>query len=208
MKKMLLPLLLLLSLIFHGVTYAQVLTPVPIIIETPQAGEAVQGIVPIRGKIAVKGTISIYFKYAGDKTATWFLIDQISEVPADGLLAKWNTSRISDGNYDIKIEVESKTSSPQIEIVNGIRVRNYTTIETITPNPFASNRLSSSPLPTSTGTMTATPVRTPTPPPPNPASISSGEIQISLGQGASIAAVFLLIFGIYQGWRKWRLKDY
>ena len=83
-------------------------------------------------------------------------------------------------------------------VVKGLRVRNYTPIETSTPTPVT---------PTATLLPGELPTATPTPPtyhhphptalPPNPAGLVPGDVAFSLGKGALGVAGFFALMGVY-----------
>ncbi|HEY61591.1 MAG TPA: hypothetical protein G4N95_02970 [Anaerolineae bacterium] len=202
MRKTYLPLLILLFLYAISVpkwnVQAQNRPLNPVVITSPKGGEAIQGIFPVVGSIPANGFISasLFFRYAGDETNTWFLVQELTEPIENSTVAKWDTTKISDGIYDLKLEVKLADPEPIKTLVFGVRVRNYSVIETNTPNP-SENRANLTQVPTATGTPTPTPIHTPTPLATNQAIISSSNIQHSLSQGVIAVLAIFLIFGIY-----------
>src|SRR4030042_555849 len=114
--------------------YAQV-TPVPdVVIVDPQPGQALQGVVAIMGRTSLSGfrSAEILFGYSNDPSQTWFFIAE-STTPVDaGLLAEWDTSTLTDGNYTLRLVVNRTDGSRVVVIVPGLRVRNYSPVETST----------------------------------------------------------------------------
>ena len=161
---------------------------------SPQQGDVLQGVVSIRGSSKVTGFLSaeIDFSYAGDPTGTWFLISTGSQPVESDILASWDTTTITDGNYNIRLRVVLTDGTHQDVVIPNLRVRNYTPIETPTPAPTAIL-----PTLTPTVTLTPTPFPTPTPLPANPAVLTSKEISTSLGYGGLGAVIFITVFGIY-----------
>lgn len=188
---------LLFSLFFAGwFAFVQQTTPEPMI-EHPIPGQAVQGMVLIQGFSALEGFASaqVEFRYEDDQTNTWFLIqDQVPAIEG-GVLASWDTTTITDGNYRVRLKVMRLDGSiAQVEVA-GVRVRNYTAVETNTPE--APEEITA--LPTVTVSPTPLIVRsTPTPPPPNPISITEMELRGSALTGLAVVAAFFIIFGLYQ----------
>jgi hypothetical protein len=176
-------------------------------IQFPLPGQALQGTVSISGTTAIADfqSAEIDFAYADNPLNTWFLIAQ-SQAPVDnGELAQWDTTTISDGVYSLRLTVTQIDGSQQSVTINGLRVRNYTPIETNTPIPITPTN---TPVPgdTAVPTITPTPTATPIPPtatslPPNPAQLSTTDILGSAGKGAlAILGLFVLI-GFYRSIR-------
>lgn len=186
--------------------YAQV-TPVPdIVIVAPQPGEALQGVVAIMGRTSLSSfrSAEILFGYANDPSQTWFLIAE-STTPVDaGLLAEWDTSTLTDGNYTLRLVVNRTDGSRAVVIVPGLRVRNYSPVETSTPTPIATPTASATPLPDSglQSTLPAPPSATPAPPtitplPTNPAELTQQDISDHLVRGAAGTGIALAAIGLY-----------
>ena len=138
--------------------YAQV-TPVPdVVIVSPQSGEALQGVVSIMGRSVVSGfrSTEVLFGYANDPSQTWFFISE-SNIPVEaGLLAEWDTSTLTDGDYTLRLVVNRTDGSRVVVIVPNLRIRNYSPVETDTPTPFFTPTPSATPLPGSGPNPTAT----------------------------------------------------
>jgi hypothetical protein len=172
-------------------------------IQWPQSGQALLGNIEIFGNTAVDGykSAEILFGYANDTTNTWFLIAQ-SDLPVEnGVLANWDTTVISDGNYNIKLSVTLQDGALISSIVQGVRVRNYSPIEPDTPMPVTHT---STPEPGNTPVPTATisPIPpTATPLPTNPVILTSTDFIAGFGRGVLIALGFFIFLGIYLGIR-------
>jgi hypothetical protein len=172
-------------------------------IQSPLPGQALQGSVPILGTIAVDAFSSaeVSFGYTSDTSGTWFLIQQVSEPLSDAQLTTWDTTIITDGNYNLRMVVTLTDGSQITVFVLGVRVRNYTPIETDTPTPItptATPAPGELPSATSTLTPTLTPFPpSPTPLPTNPAIITLADIQTSVGTGTLITFGLFLCLSIY-----------
>jgi hypothetical protein len=169
----------------------------------PQPGQALLGNIEISGNTAVDGYkyAEILFGYANDLTETWFLIAQSDSPVENGVLANWDTTVISDGNYNIKLSVTLLDGAIITSIVQDVRVRNYSPIEPDTPKPVSRT---STPEPgnTPTHTVTITPVPpTATPLPTNPIILTPTDFVAGLGRGVLIALGFFIFLGIYLGFR-------
>ena len=191
--------------------YAQV-TPVPdVVIVTPLPGQALQGVVAIMGRTSLSGVRSaeILFGYANDPSQTWFFITE-STTPVDaGLLAEWDTSTLTDGNYILRLVVNRTDGSRVVVIVPGLRIRNYSLVETSTPTPLSTPIASATPLPGSDpmSTQPALPSATTIPPtitplPTNPAELSQQDISNNLLRGAAGTGIALAALGLYLVIRK------
>jgi hypothetical protein len=181
-------------------------------IAAPVGGQALQGSVPIEGHIPPAGFAGaeLSFAYQTDAPRTWFLIAELDQISPDPVLAQWDTTTITDGVYALRLVVTNVDGSRTSDTVTGLRVRNYSPVETITPTPVtptATPEPGDTPVPTVTPTATITPVpSTPTPLPPNPAQINRMDIMINMGKGALAILAFLSVVGIYQSLKS-RIRD-
>jgi len=168
-------------------------------IRLPVAGQAVQGTVSIEGNSSVPGFVSaeLAFAYTGDPTGTWFLIAEASQPVQDGVLAQWDTGVITDGDYNLRLRVLLQNGNHLETHVPGLRVRNYTPVETDTPTPVTPT-LTQVPGETPVVTPTREIRPTPTPLPPNPAEVTSDNILDSLGKGALAILGLFALFGAYR----------
>ena len=161
---------------------------------SPQPGEVLQGMVTIRGSSNETGFLSseVDFAYSGDTTGTWFLVGTDNQPVDSDTLATWDTTTITDGNYNLRLRVYLSDGTHLDAIVPNLRVRNYTPVETPTSAPTALQ-----PTLTPTETLTPTPFPTPTPLKANPAVLNSVDISTSLAYGGLAAFILLIIVGIY-----------
>lgn len=176
-------------------------TPGPVAITAPKPHQALQGQARVLGVTDVAGfkTATLYFGYADDPTHTWFWI-ATRHIPAhEGLIARWDTTTLTDGDYVLRLVVEA-ADGRQWEATVPVRVRNYTPVETPTPAPAVGG----TPRPTATATPlpTATPRwPTPTPFPPNPARLPAETLTRAGLYGAGALLGLLLAFGALRRWR-------
>jgi hypothetical protein len=184
-----------------------------VVLQSPSPGQALQGDVLIAGNttMAEFAAAEIYFSYSDDPTGTWFLIDRSTMPVENGTLAHWDTTTITDGNYSLRLLIFYSDGTQDNWVIPGLRVRNYTPIETDTstplppsPTPAPGTPLPPTASPTPTLPATTTPVPpTPTPLPTNPAILSNMDIVKTTGTGAGIGIGLLALRGIYLGIRKW-----
>lgn len=174
-------------------------------ITAPSSDAPIQGTVAIEGSTIVEGYISweVTFGYANDSTGSWFLIAEGDEQVKSGELTQWDTTTITDGDYNLRLTVYIRGGRREHYLVNNLRVRNYSPIETITPTPtLTSTPYTETPRPsltlTSTSQPTDTPIPdTPTPLPTNPITITQNDINNSLIRGAAGALAALVLVGLY-----------
>jgi hypothetical protein len=169
----------------------QVLDPV---INEPRPGEVLQGVAVISGSSDISGFISaeISFSYMDDPTGTWFLIASNSQPVSSSILITWDTTVITDGNYRIRLRVFLTDESFRDFIVSGVRVRNYTAVETPTQLPPLPE-----PLQSPTISATLIPYPTPTSQPSNPATLASADVSLSILYGGLASILIFIIIGIY-----------
>jgi hypothetical protein len=167
----------------------------PVVITSPKAGEALQGQVMVTGTSSMDGfqSAEVAFSYADNPTGTWFLIQSSDQAVTEGELAAWDTTALTDGNYTLRLLVTLQDGSQVQTTVTGLRVRNYTPVETETPTRVPPTL---QPTLTATAVMTDTPYPTPTPLPPNPAALTVSNIYTSLGIGALTIALLFVLFGL------------
>jgi hypothetical protein len=186
-------------------------------INTPVGGDAVQGQVSISGSSGIPGFFyyELFFAYTGDTTGTWFLIEESFNPVQEGLLAAWDTFAITDGIYDLRLLITLVDGSQMQTIVRGVRVRNYSQIETNTPTPSLTPTnaptidqtlaFAPSETPTPTPIPTGTPLpSTVTPLPRNPAEIIPQQIGDSLLRGVAGTLAAFLLLGLYASLRRRR----
>lgn len=161
---------------------------------SPLPRQALQGLVTITGSSEVEGFASaeVAFAYAGDPTGTWFLIAAADSPVSEGILAVWDTTAISDGDYVLRLRVRLSDGAFRDAIVPDLRVRNYTPVETPTPAPTAQQ---ATPVPSAT--PSASPHPTPTPLPPNPAGLTPAGVWAGVFYGGAAAVLLFALIGLY-----------
>lgn len=187
-------------LIAGWLSLVQQTTPAPAI-DRPLPGEAVQGVVLIQGSSTVEGFASaqLEFRYEDGPEETWFLIqDQIPAIEG-GTLASWDTTTITDGNYRIRLRILKQDGNFVVVEVAGVRVRNYTAVETSTPAMLPETTLQPTPTPTASPVVMRS---TPTPMPPNSIAVTGSELRSSVLTGLGVVAALFLVLVIYRAVRR------
>jgi hypothetical protein len=151
--------------------------------------------------VEIKGTVisdfyssaEIYFGYANKETENWFLITRLDQPVENGQLARWDTTTITDGEYQLKLVLYKKDGSSEKVIVAPVNVRNYS----IEPTTIAAPTNN---IPDGNGTETSTSVEFvyATPFPQNPASTSQDGIIQSVVIGAILSLLVLLVLLVYR----------
>lgn len=164
------------------------------VIGSPRSGGVLQGVVTISGSSDITGFVSaeVSFTYAEDPTGTWFTVALNNQPVLNDGLATWDTTVITDGDYVLRLRVYLIDGSSREVLVSGLRVRNYTPVETPTPIPIAPE---ATPLPTIT--PTAIPFPTPTSLPRNPATLAPTDVSASIVYGGLMAITIFIIVSIY-----------
>ncbi len=168
----------------------------PVVI-SPRAGEAVIGLTEISGVTGLPGfqRAEVEYRYTNDPKNTWFLIAEEDKSVNPGKIADWDSSLISDGIYDLRVTVFFADGTSQSTTIPGLRVRNYSPVETSTPpDP---GKIAASLTPEATAVPTRTPRPTPAPLSPNPAVLTRADLNASMLRGAGVGLGFFFLFGIY-----------
>ena len=197
--------LLLLALITFHVPISVLAGPNPqatiersIFIQSPREGKALQGIEIIEGKIRgegfTKGTIHFSYSDTQAQERTWFFLADIEgENQSSSQTAfevEWDTTKITDGNYDLRVVAEYSGGAAIFELVENLRIRNHSPVETATPGSALEGASDDLPLPPSD---TPEAKKTATPLPPNPVEVQAGDLhRVMLISGVVVAGVFFV----------------
>jgi hypothetical protein len=165
------------------------------VIDSPRPGEALQGQVTISGTTDLEGfqSYEVSFAYQEDTTGTWFPLYSGKEAVKAGSLATWDTTTISDGTYRLRLMIFLADGRAVQTIVSGLRVRNYTAVETATAAPEVTAEAQQSPASADYTPHDAAP----DPLGINPAQISRTDLGTSLAKGGLIALGLFILFGLY-----------
>lgn len=171
----------------------------------PQGGNAVQGLVQIIGTVNPVDFQSYRLEFSpqNSPSSSWFPIHQQSSPVVNDVLGEWDTSVLTDGNYLLRLSVYTHSGETTSILIEGIRIRNYSPIETETPKPTRENIL---PTITSTPFATLSPTATiqpsPTSLPANPISLGNDTIQKAAVTGSIIGFIGVLFILLYIGYRQ------
>lgn len=169
-------------------------------ITSPTKDQALQGQVTITGSTGAANfaAAELAFAYSSDSTNSWFTIEALSEPVMDGTLATWDTTKVTDGVYIMRLRVFSGDGAFQDAVVP-FEIANYTSPIIVSPTAGATSPAAIQ-LPTplvipASPTPLATPMPTPTLLPSNPASIPTALVYGDLGKGALGALIAFLVLG-------------
>lgn len=171
-------------------------------ITNPINGQTLQGVVLVEGATArADGTTwDLQFGYLEDPTDTWFTLATSDQTVENGEIAAWDTTRITDGDYRLRLVIHFVDGTSQEVQVRDLQVRNYTAQES--GGSVSQPNLEPSAIPGSSFITTfPTPVLDP-----NPGAIDSGQLIKSGLIGAGVVLVAFLTFGIYIAVRNERMR--
>ncbi len=166
----------------------------------PAANQVLQGQVAITGTTDIPNFSSaeLDLGYTADGTNTRFLIQMMTEPIENNLLVTWDTTTISDGDYNLFLQVNLTDGTSQ-DITVPVKVRNYTALPAPTPTILPTVPALHVPTPivlAPTMTPTLAPLPTPTMLPPNPLAMNKDEIYNEFWRGSLIVLFLFLAFGL------------
>jgi hypothetical protein len=176
-------------------------------IDSPAADETVSGSVEVRGSAAVPGMTRYRVEFANDPNPaeTWFLIAEGTEPVTDGLLAVWDTSPVTPGEYALRISAVFADDSMREAAVLGIRVRRG---PSSTPLPPVEGITPMAPDPqTHAGPAAAFPASTAVfPAEPSTRSTANSSLGMAFLIGAVSAATGFGLYWLRSRWLRWKRR--
>ena len=171
---------------------------------SPLPGEAVQGVVliQIEADSAQSTSFDISFAYQDGTNPTWFLIAESQQINSSQIQAAWDTTTISDGNYQLRLRVNLKSGLTSEIIATGIRIRNYSIIETSTPSPTPI--VTGTPIPPTPTLQNSPTPGIPTPLPANPVRFDQTRLLEGIKVGLLTVVGIFAFIGIYTSLRRIR----
>lgn len=178
-------------------------------ISSPQNGEELRGQVQIAGNMTVPNfsLAELAFKYSASSPAdNWFTIQTFSQPVAGPVLAVWDTTTLTDGDYNLRLRIFLLDGTFQDVIISDLKIRNdtpeptqFVPTETALPQFNAVTSLPALNQPTSTAIIT---FPSSTPLPANPASVTASSIYATFARGALIVLVLFIFFSLILRLRK------
>ncbi len=166
---------------------------------SPRNGDVLQGNVVISGTVTGVGLqyADISFQYQDTSSSEWFLIERINEAMIDDSMINWETSSVADGNYRLRILAQYSDGHQLEAISQNLRIRNYTTIETVVETPSGSLVTPAQLSETSAIFLSPTAIATATDLPKNELSLTLGDIGKSALNGAITGVLLLIVLGLW-----------
>jgi hypothetical protein len=163
-------------------------------VDSPQRGDVLQGVVSIVGSTNVAGfqSAEVSFAYGGEGEGGWFLLERLDHTTQKDVLAVWDTTTITDGDYRLRVLVTLENGEQLEKIIEGLRVRNYTPFEVQEEPETAVVEAADQAV-----TVTPTFVVTATPLPVNPASVTTQRLLNGLVMGALTTGGLFFVLGLY-----------
>jgi len=170
-------------------------------ISSPQSSETLRGQVEILGDMDVAGFVAgeLAFSYdipegdASGLTDSWFNIQIFSQPKVDGALATWDTTAVTDGDYQLRLRVLLQDGSFQDALVTDLKIRNDSPAATETPVAFL-EETNPTPMPSPDLAIPTPKYAQPTSSPANPASLTVASVYSTFGRGALMALGLFLVF--------------
>ena len=177
-------------------------------ISAPQSGDVIRGQVEIAGNMTVPNfsSAALEFKYASDSADNWFTIQTFPQPVADSALAVWDTTTLTDGDYDLRLRIFLIDGTFQDVTISDLKIRNDTPepteiVLTETPLPQFNAATSLPALSQLTSTAIIT-FPSSTPLPANPASVTTTSIYSTFSRGALIVLILFIFFSLILRLRK------
>lgn len=191
------PHLILLGSAFLAVFQPEIIT-IPRV-DTPRPGEIIQGQVTISGQTDMEGFeySQAFFGYQDNTPDDWFFISRQDSPVRNGQITIWDTTLISDGMYDLKIQVHLEDGSNIETIVENLEVKNYSSASSVQQPGFPGDQANE--IPSITPTFKR---QTTTPSPINSAEITRERYTRMLVNGALASFAVIILLGLYLGLRR------
>jgi len=173
-----------------------------VFISSPAPGQVVQGLVEITGNAAPEGfeEYALNFYLQDSTLETAFEIENSTKKVESGKLGDWETSTLTDDTYVLELRVTLLNGDELVHRVEDVRVRNYSPIETSTPEAEIAPT-NQEPVPTEEYIEEKAVTPDASSPPdlaPNPAEIDTKNIQSSIIRGAIIGALGIMLLAVYR----------
>ncbi len=166
---------------------------------SPAESSVLQGIVAIKGTVTGIGLqrAEVSFRYQDGDAETWFLIDQVNEFVVDAVIANWDTAIIADGTYQLRIDAYYEDGHQLETMINDLRIRNYTAVETSVKPTDDTTISGSTKIPSTSIPTIIAQVATPTPLAANELALTTNDIVNSIIQGSIIGILSIIIISVW-----------
>ena len=173
-------------------------------IDSPRSGAILRGQAEIIGSMNVQNFASAELAFGFSHSAdAWFTIQTFPQPKTDAPLAVWDTTSVTDGDYNLRLRVALQDGSIQEVIVTGLQIRNDSPEPTPTPTQdlqfIASPVLIATAIP---ATPTLPPFALAPTLPANPASLTVTGVYSTFGRGALVALALFVVISFLFRYRK------
>lgn len=181
-------------------------------ITSPQADATLRGLVEIQGRMDTPNFASAELAFtfnasASDPAASWFVVQTFPQPITNPVLAAWDTTAVTDGEYALRLRVFLQDGSFQEAVIPNLKVRNDEPLPTSTPTAteavFNFQPLNETPVVSAQATsMPVITYPTSTPLSANPASLTAVSIVTIFWQSALAILVLFAFFSLVLRLRK------
>lgn len=175
-------------------------------ITSPQVGDVLRGQVEIIGNMNVENFVlaELAFSYVSTSTNNWFSIQTFPQPVQNSILAIWDTTLLTDGDYVLRLRVNLQDGSFKDVTISDLKIRNDEPLPTETSVPTLSFQSADNALPALTVQPVATQISFPssTPLPANPASVTTSSIYGTFARGGLATLVLFVIFSFLLRFRR------
>ncbi len=124
-----------------------------VVLSAPAAGQVLFGILRITGTVnnAQMQSYRLEFQAAADPRGQWQVIaSQVNQQITNGILGQWDTTKVTDGIYQIRLRVTMRNNTVVDIYSRGLQVTNQqpTALPTVPPPPTATSLPTVGPSPT------------------------------------------------------------
>ncbi len=165
-------------------------------LRSPREGDFLRGTITLTGNSDVPGfsLMSLHFAHQTDGPETWFLLYESQTPVRDGPLATWDTNLVSDGMYQLRIQVTLEDGRVLEDIVPNLTIANDLPEVTPTPRDGTPGPAVESPRVSSTSPP-ATPL------PENPLRVEEAALVRALKTGAGATLTLMILLFLYRRMR-------
>ncbi|MBI9047019.1 MAG: hypothetical protein JEZ06_21205 [Anaerolineaceae bacterium] len=165
---------------------------------SPRSGDVLKGSVIIDGNSEVDGFTNIEIAYSYDNQddeQSWFMIFHGDEMVSDGTLAIWDTTLITDGDYELRVRFKFEERDDFDIFIRNLKVRNYSIVESVEEIETAQEvEIRTEPTPGKSDTVAMNDKIVFTK---NPASITVEAYMMKIFQGVGLTGIGLLVLLVY-----------
>ena len=181
-------------LLFNFFPLFQISSSENIVIQSPRSGDELKGSVEIFASIEAQDLqyVEIDFRYQNSTSGNWFFIDRVQSKTVHGMITTWDTSLISDGDYQLRIIAYYENGVQEIVYLDNLHVRNYSFFEadsaekpevsTYPDSPKAELKEQENDL----GNLV----------PVNELTVTTNQYFQTIGQGALVGILFVVVFSL------------